>query len=150
MESLIQRNNTSNTQSPQTLRILDANLNRLSEGIRVVEDILRYGFNHKDFALSLKNLRHQCRITSYFANYFELLNTRDSLKDVLKPSTKDEQTRENLENIFLANFKRAQESARVLEEILKLDSVQESEHFKSIRYTLYTLEKEILTTLFTP
>lgn len=146
MESLIQRNNTSNTRSPQTLRILDANLNRLSEGIRVVEDILRYGFNHKDFALSLKNLRHKCRIT----NYFELLNTRDSLKDVLKPSTKDEQTRENLENIFLANFKRAQESARVLEEILKLDSVQESEHFKSIRYTLYTLEKEILTTLFTP
>lgn len=128
------------------MRILDANLNRLSEGIRVVEDILRYGFNHKDFALSLKNLRHKCRIT----NYFELLNTRDSLKDVLKPSTKDEQTRENLENIFLANFKRAQESARVLEEILKLDSVQESEHFKSIRYTLYTLEKEILTTLFTP
>ncbi|MCI5968230.1 thiamine-phosphate pyrophosphorylase [Helicobacter sp.] len=146
MESLTQRNNTIHTQSPQTLRILDANLNRLREGIRVVEDILRYGFNHKDFALSLKALRHQCKLTSYF----ELLNTRNSQKDVLKTSTKYEQTRKNLENIFIANFKRSQESARVLEEILKLQNIQESERFKEIRYTLYTLEKEILTTLFAP
>ncbi|TLD84097.1 thiamine-phosphate pyrophosphorylase [Helicobacter sp. MIT 11-5569] len=127
------------------MRIVDANLNRLREGIRVIEDILRYGFNHKNFALTLKNLRHQCRI----ANSIEILNTRDSIKDVLKTSTKDEQKRENLENIFIANFKRAQESARVLEEILKLRSLQESEHFKSIRYTLYALEKDILTTIFT-
>ncbi|MBX7490701.1 thiamine-phosphate pyrophosphorylase [Helicobacter sp. Faydin-H64] len=127
------------------MRILDANLNRLREGIRVVEDILRYGFSHKDFALSLKNLRHQCRI----ANSLELLNTRDSLKDVLKTSTKNEQQRENLKAIFIANFKRAQESARVLEEILKLDNTQESERFKNIRYTLYALEKDILTTIFT-
>lgn len=146
MEFSTQKNSTRSAQNPQTLRILDANLNRLREGIRVIEDILRYGFDHKDFALSLKNLRHQCRIT----NYLELLNTRDSLKDVLKTSTKDEQQRENLKAIFIANFKRAEESARVLEEILKLDDTKESEHFKSIRYTLYALEKDILTTIFIP
>ena len=55
-----------------TLRILDANLNRLREGIRVIEDILRYGFNHKDFALQLKNLRHRCKINN-FESFLELL-----------------------------------------------------------------------------
>lgn len=123
-----------------TLRILDANLNRLREGIRVIEDILRYGFNHKDFALQLKNLRHRCKIN----NFESFLHSRDSQNDVLKPSTKQEQNRTNLKSIVVANFKRAQESARVLEEILKLSEVSKSEEFKEIRYTLYVLEKEIL------
>lgn len=145
MESSIQKNNTGNTQEiSNILRILDANLNRLREGIRVVEDILRYGFNNKEFALCLKKIRHECRVTSYF----ECLNARNSQEDVLKISTKEEQLRKNLENVFIANFKRAQESARVLEEILKLENIQESEHFKNIRYKLYTLEKEILITIF--
>ncbi|MDD6055282.1 MAG: thiamine-phosphate pyrophosphorylase [Helicobacter sp.] len=126
------------------LRIVDANLNRLREGIRVVEDILRYGFNHKDFALSLKNIRHLCKVDSTFS----LLKARDSNNDVLKPTTKQEQNRENLQNIFIANFKRAQESARVLEEVFKLESAFLSEHFKAIRYQLYTLEKQILLEIF--
>lgn len=141
MESLVQENNLNNA---QTLRVIDANLNRLREGIRVVEDILRYGFDNKDFALTLKKLRHQCKMDCYL----ELLNTRDSIKDVLKTSVREEMQRENLQGIFIANFKRAQESARVLEELLKLDSAQLSEHFKQIRYALYTLEKDILKTIF--
>ncbi|MBD5165588.1 MAG: thiamine-phosphate pyrophosphorylase [Helicobacter sp.] len=124
--------------------MIDANLNRLREGIRVVEDILRYGFQHQSFALDLKTLRHQCSLECYL----ELLNTRDSENDVLKPSTKEEQNRENLQSVFIANFKRAQESARVLEEILKLDSIQESEKFKGIRYRLYDLEKQVLLEIF--
>ncbi len=142
MESLTQENNSS---SPlRTLRIVDANLNRLREGIRVVEDILRYGFNHKNFASILKNLRHQCRIEFYL----DLLDTRDSNKDVLKVSTKEEQNRENLQSAFIANFKRAQESARVLEEILKIDFIEESEKFKAIRYMLYDLEKRVILEIF--
>lgn len=137
MESLTQETNLNNA---QTLRVIDANLNRLREGIRVVEDILRYGFNQKDFALALKNLRHKCKIE----HYPKLLNARDSVKDVLKTSINDEQMRQNLENIFIANFKRTQESARVLEELLKLDCIQESEKFKEIRYSLYALEKQVL------
>ena len=73
-----------------------------------------------------------------------MLHSRDSQNDVLKPSTKQEQNRANLKSIVVANFKRAQESARVLEEILKLSEVSKSEEFKEIRYTLYVLEKEIL------
>lgn len=52
--------------------------------------------------------------------------------------------RTNLQDIMIANFKRTQESSRVLEEILKLYDLEKSQKFKNIRYELYTLEKEIL------
>jgi thiamine-phosphate pyrophosphorylase len=44
----------------------------------------------------------------------------------------------------VANYKRAQESSRVLEEMYKIVDPELSEHFKGIRYALYTLEKENL------
>ncbi|MEA3499252.1 MAG: thiamine-phosphate pyrophosphorylase [Campylobacterota bacterium] len=123
----------------QNLRLLDANLNRLREGIRVVEDIYRYIFNDKKTATELKNLRHNSRIDLYN----ELLNSRDIQNDVLKTSTVSEQNRKDLTSILIANFKRAQESSRVLEEFGKLIDTKTSENFKDIRYKLYHLEKTI-------
>ena len=118
------------------LRLIDANLNRLREGIRVVEDIFRYIYNDKQTALKLKELRHLSRLE----NYIELLETRDVKNDVLRSSIKSEQNRSDLYSILIANFKRAQESSRVLEEFTKLTSVKDSEIFKYIRYELYNLE----------
>ena len=125
----------------ENLRLLDANLNRLREGIRVVEDIYRYIFNDKVIASKLKNLRHNSRIDIYN----DLLDSRDIQNDLLKTSTKSEQNRTDLDSILIANFKRAQESSRVLEEFTKLIDIGISENFKSIRYDLYHLEKSILT-----
>lgn len=121
-------------------RIIDANLNRLREGIRVVEDICRYIFNSESLSSKLKDLRHLSRID----NYKQLLNARDIINDPLKKSTLSENKRENIESIILSNLKRAQESSRVLEEIFKLINVEETLKFKHIRYSLYDLEKEIL------
>ncbi|RXJ84926.1 thiamine-phosphate pyrophosphorylase [Arcobacter cloacae] len=118
------------------LRLIDANLNRLREGIRVVEDIFRYLYNDKQTALKLKELRHLSRLE----NYIELLGTRDVKNDVLRSSIKSEQNRSDLSSILIANFKRAQESSRVLEEFTKLTSIKDSENFKYIRYELYNLE----------
>lgn len=118
------------------LRLIDANLNRLREGIRVVEDIFRYLYNDKQTALKLKELRHLSRLK----NYIELLETRDVKNDVLRSSIKSEQNRSDLSSILIANFKRAQESSRVLEEFTKLTSIKDSENFKYIRYELYNLE----------
>ena len=118
------------------LRLIDANLNRLREGIRVVEDIFRYVYNDKQTAIKLKELRHLSRLE----NYIELLETRDIKNDVLRASIKSEQNREDLNSILIANFKRAQESSRVLEELTKLSSIEDSENFKYIRYELYNLE----------
>jgi hypothetical protein len=118
------------------LRLIDANLNRLREGIRVVEDIFRYVYNDKQTAIKLKELRHLSRLT----NYIELLETRDVKNDVLRNSIKSEQNRTDMNSILIANFKRAQESCRVLEEFCKLISIKDSENFKYIRYELYNLE----------
>ncbi len=120
------------------LRTIDANFNRFQEGIRVVEDILRYEYN-SSLAKKLKNIRH-----IRLPNYEEIVKKRDSLNDILKSSTKSEQNRENLKAIVIANLKRAQQSARVLEEIYKISDIKTSEHFKNARYLLYNYEKEIL------
>ncbi len=122
------------------LRLLDANLNRLREGIRVVEDIFRYVYNDKHTASKLKELRHLSRIDIYD----QLLDSRDIVNDVLKKSTSSEQTREDLHSILIANFKRAQESSRAIEEFGKLLSSEVAENFKHIRYELYDLEKALI------
>ncbi|QSZ43134.1 thiamine-phosphate pyrophosphorylase [Sulfurimonas aquatica] len=120
--------------------MVDANLNRLKEGIRVVEDIMRYRDNNKELSSKLKSLRHKARVKETK----ELLMHRDSINDVLRASMQSELNRSDVSSILTANFKRGQESARVLEELYKLENIEYSENFKYIRYELYNLEKEIL------
>lgn len=131
---------TNNQLSPELFRVIDANLNRLREGIRVVEDIVRYRDNNKELAQKLKLLRHKTKIKETL----EILKERDSINDVLRSTIKSELNRSDISSIIIANFKRAEESARVLEELYKLCNAEYSENFKYIRYELYTLEKEIL------
>ena len=126
--------------SPELFRVIDANLNRLKEGIRVVEDIMRYRDNNKELSSKLKQLRHKSQINEID----KLLKYRDSINDVLRPTTKSELKRSDIKSIIIANFKRAQESSRVLEELFKLHDATYSEEFKYIRYELYNLEKEIV------
>jgi len=125
-----------------TTRLIDANLNRLKEGLRVIEDISRYILNDKDLTTRIKSLRHKA---TYKKNLI-LLQSRDINNDVLKHTTiPSEEKRENIQSIILANSKRAEESARVLEEILKLESVKLSQIFKEIRYETYDIEKVLYT-----
>ena len=125
---------------PSLYRVIDANLNRLKEGVRVIEDIARYVNNDKALASKLKEVRHKSRID----DIQNLLNSRDSVNDVLRPTVVSEMNRDSLESIIIANYKRAQESSRVLEELYKIVDPELSENFKSLRYALYQLEKENL------
>ncbi len=125
---------------PELFRVVDANINRLKEGIRVVEDIMRYRDNNKTLSTKLKSLRHKAKIKEID----QLLLYRDSINDVLRPTIKSELNRTDIKAILVANFKRAEESSRVLEELFKLDNQEYSENFKYIRYELYNLEKEII------
>lgn len=133
---------TTNILPPELFRVVDANLNRLKEGIRVIEDIARYVHNDKSLSSKLKNLRHQCKIEPLEL----LLASRDSINDVLRPTIQSEMNRSDLRSILIANYKRGQESSRVLEELYKIIDPTLSEQFKQIRYELYTLEKENLLT----
>jgi len=129
---------TTNLDESGLNRLVDANLNRLSEGIRVCEDVARYLHNNKNLSKNLKELRHKCRLP----NANKRLSTRDSMNDVLRPTIESEMKRNSLANLLTANYHRAQESARVLEEVSKLLYPDYSETFKTIRYSLYSLEKE--------
>ncbi len=122
-------------------RTIDANLNRFKEGIRVVEDILRYEFS-SPLAKTLKEIRH-----IKVPDYEEIISFRDANNDILKKSTSSELNRTSIKDLIISNLKRAQESARVLEEIYKLIDKKTSEEFKKRRYQLYTLEKEIISAI---
>lgn len=124
---------------PNIYRLIDANLNRLREGIRVIEDIQRYIHNNKKLSQKLKTLRHLSRIK----DDSQLIIHRDIINDVLKETTKSESSREDIDSIIKANIKRTQESSRVLEETLKMINPIEADKFKNIRYELYDIEKNI-------
>lgn len=123
-------------------RVIDANLNRLKEGIRVIEDMARYADNNKSLSSKLKTLRHLAKVD----DIEPLLKSRDAQNDVLRPTIESEMERSSIESIIIANYKRAQESSRVLEELYKVVEPSLSEKFKTIRYELYTLEKDNLIT----
>ncbi len=118
-------------------RLIDANLNRLKEGIRVVEDICRYIYDDKSLTSKLKKARHSIQ-KAY--NQDRIIN-RDILGDIQKTTIKSELQRENINDIIIANFSRSQESARVLEEMFKLMDMKLSEYFKYLRYELYEIER---------
>lgn len=126
-----------NTNTSHTIvRILDANINRLQEGIRVVEDIFRYVYNHKEITYTLKQMRHK----AILQHQDMLLQSRDITNDIAKDSIRTEIERTDLQAIVNANFHRICESARVLEECLKLKECQkygQSQTFKNIRYEAY-------------
>ncbi len=126
-------------------RVLDANLNRLREGLRVVEEFVRFYEANDSEARLLKKLRHTVRTIETALPREELLAGRDSDSDIFrKGSEARELERANMEELVIANIRRAQESARVLEEYLKLvQNSPVSEEAKIIRFELYSLEKRL-------
>ena len=126
-------------EAPKLNRMIDANLIRLQEGLRVVEDIFRYYYNNKEIASALKELRHQ----AIEKDYLHYLEYRDIENDPLKQTTDSELTKISINALIKANIKRSQESARVLEEVFKLVDTNLSVKYKHIRYSLYAIEKNI-------
>ncbi len=120
-------------------RMLDANLDRAREGLRVLEDIARFALNDSALSGRLKRLRHSLAMGG---SAVALLSARDTPGDTaafLDPES--EGTRSSMFSVLEANSKRAQESLRVLEEVGKLSS--QMPPFKRMRFELYEIEKEM-------
>jgi thiamine-phosphate pyrophosphorylase len=123
------------------LRVIDANINRASEGLRVLEDIFRLFYKNEKFVKEIKDIRHTIRETCSDIKYIQ---SRDILADSGKDSfTITEKNRQTLEDIYFANSKRVQESLRVLEEFFKIENVNKSFIFKKLRFDVYKLEEEL-------
>ncbi len=125
-----------------TLRLLDANLNRAREGLRVLEDTARFVWDDRGMFLSLRDARHDLDELTR-TTYPSLLGGRDSEKDMGRPMAEPE--KRAAKGLVPANFRRAQEALRVLEEYGKVFSPGASSKFKSLRFSLYALEKKAVT-----
>jgi len=128
-------------------RILDANINRAAEGIRVIEDVCRFYFEDEKNTIKLREARHTLRKT--FKNIdIEFVKSRDVEhdigKDISQASFLDK--KKDLKQLITANFKRVEEAVRTMEETLKIVGLySESKVMENIRYEMYYTEKEIST-----
>lgn len=123
-------------------RIIDANINRLKEGLRVCEEICRFILISRGLTADIKKIRH--KVDALFRELLpslKFIQERDALKDIGKNIYINELKRKDSRDIFFANIQRAKESTRVLEEFSKLLRKETAIKFKDIRYVLYEIEQ---------
>lgn len=132
----------------QTLRIIDASCNRIGEGLRVLEDVARFILNSQPLTQQLKTMRHNL-VKELSRPDTSLVSARDTDSDV--GANSDQMVvQADLPALVTANAKRVQEALRVVEEMAKLPEVStwlHSKNFETARFTLYALEKELLSRL---
>ena len=122
-------------------QIIDANLDRAREGLRVLEDWARYGLGEVDIVKKLKDFRQT--LGSLHLDYYK--NARNYTKDRCNGLDHPEQfKRIHTENIISSNSSRIQEALRVLEEFTRNNNYELSKAASLIRYEIYNLEIEIL------
>jgi thiamine-phosphate pyrophosphorylase len=127
-------------------RILDASANRAREGLRVVEDYARFVLDDPMLTRRLKDVRHRLAGALGGLDPELLLSARDTPGDVgTHIMTATERVRTSPRALLTANFKRAAEALRSLEEYTKLFDEWLSGRFEVLRYDVYTLEKLMLT-----
>lgn len=132
------------------LRIIDANCNRCREALRVVEDILRFYREDAGLASKLKRERHTISSSCdcLLKRNLRGLKARDTQRDPGRDSmSRGEAARQGWDDVLISNFRRAEESLRVLEEVAKLADVGLSRRFKRARFRVYALEKSCVSVL---
>ncbi len=133
-----------NITQPEDLRIyqiIDANLDRAREGLRVLEDWARFGLGNEDFVIRIKNFRQILG-----KNHLEIYKlSRNYIEDQCKGLSHVEQIKKKSSSkIISSNSARVQEALRVIEEFSRNHNNKLSKIASEIRYEIYTLEIELL------
>ena len=132
--------------------MIDANLNRSSEGLRVLEDVARFLLNDAELSQRLKTLRHDLALVTKSLSV-GMLSRRDAEHDVGRLHSDDRDPAETatsvrgLLDLVTANAKRVEESLRVLEELAKLPEMNpmlNSASFEQTRFAVYTAERDLI------
>lgn len=138
------------------LRILDASANRAREGLRVVEDYVRFSLDDAHLSELLKSARHHLRSALQTIDSESLVGSRNTRADVgTAIATPAEMVRSDSLSVVKASLKRVQEATRTLEEYSKVlatpnpatNQPSASQQLEQLRYKLYTIEKAVLTTI---
>ncbi|MGE5558550.1 MAG: thiamine phosphate synthase [Bacillota bacterium] len=126
-------------------RVVDAELNRAAEGLRVLEDLARFVWEDEGLTSRLKIMRlHIARLGERFRD--QLMENRAPDEDLGLPISQHlrRDDRGDIRDVVLANFKRIQEGLRSLEEHLKVlgfyETAKECEMF---RFEAYAAEKAV-------
>jgi thiamine-phosphate pyrophosphorylase len=128
----------------QALRIIDAAANRGREGLRVVEDYVRFVLDDLHLTRLLKSLRHDLTAALARFSLSERLAARETQADVgTRVETPAERRRGDSVAVLAANFARLQESLRSLEEFAKVLDRDASVPFEQLRYRSYTLQRAV-------
>ncbi len=129
-------------------KIFDVNINRAREGLRVIEEYIRFYLVNEPYLKIVREIRH--KISKLLdMEYFSILSFRDVEKDLGKNFI--EGNRKDFYSIIISNFKRVEEAFRVLEEYSKYPNIFkhiQSSDFKKLRYLVYDLEQKICLTFF--
>ena len=97
----------------QILRIIDANCNRIAEGLRFLEDISRFLLNDATLSRQLKMMRH--KLVQSLSQFEPLLiSERKADSDVGMGSTIRHQ--QDIPSLVTANARRVEEGLRVVED----------------------------------
>lgn len=122
-------------------RILDANLDRAREGMRVLEEWCRFGLNDRHWSEVLKEARQQ--LGQHHSD--DLRSARDTAGDVGTALTHPQEAqRHDIRHLLTVNLSRVQEALRVLEEYAKIARPALALTAKSLRYQVYVLESFLL------
>jgi len=124
-------------------RIIDANFNRTREGLRVIEEALRFIYMNEEYLKKIRDIRHLfAKKTLEFFKEIFLKVSRDIEKD--KGKNFNEIERIDINKLVVNNFLRVEESLRVLEEYSKVLNQQASIFFHDVRFEIYDIEKKII------
>ena len=122
-------------------RLIDANLDRAREGLRVIEDWCRFGLDRDDLVVPLKDWRQ--RLGQQHHDRYR--RARSTATDVAAGLGHPAQaSRCTAQAIVKANASRVQEALRVLEEFGRNLDPELASSAAQIRYGLYDLEVRIL------
>ena len=122
-------------------QIIDANLDRAREGLRVLEDWARFGLGSRELVKEFKNFRQI--LGKYHVKIYK--DSRNFTKDTSIGLTHKEQfEKKSIKNIISSNSARIQEALRVIEEYSKIDNRELSYAAGNIRYQIYSLEIRLL------
>jgi len=126
-------------------RTIDANINRISEGLRVLEDVARFMVNDAKIGIQLKTIRHDL-LKSVRTLNISMLSHRDVSNDY-GAVVKESALRKDISSVVSANSRRVQEGLRVLEELSKLDQLKNIINpgiYKKARFSIYNIERSLI------
>ena len=125
-------------------RLVDANLNRAHEGLRVCEDIVRFVLEWPAPYRRLRSIRHglDTQLRRGGIRAAQLLAARDSRRDPGREARGASVA--SVEQLLLINLQRTKEALRAIEEASRVVGPRMTPGLQQLRFRTYDVERTLL------